>query len=1024
MNLDKPFYPRHEIAKLLNISYLRKIEKILKEYNLTPVYKDTHNVEYYKKEDANMLINKQQELYNHFVIHYIDYHKGLEIGAVKHDFRHAESTTLPILIRINNFYNKRVVYPRDIILSRIKKRTLLAKNQLYTTIEVANLFQLHPSNVKKFMGSYNISPIYEMDKLWGKEGVDSLLKRRTETYNYYTENYLTLNEASEILNVKINKVSGLVRRNKIPSESLPQLASFGKFKWCRIIIKKIILDEYIINIEKKKGYKLQQLSTKSKINSHKKQTSKKSNINPKIQQGNKKKSINLSHVVRGKHNTLAFKELNQHRKIFLKTLLKLLKSQIQQNFYTLSEARNILELSPRNFKIVMEERNILPTISDTNLVLFQKTDIINLKKEQDELYKLYNEAYITFKDLRKFNLGYLTAKKIGGVHLPYLVCIKKFRRSKTVLFYKKAQVQQHIKDIEKKKNFFKDLSFPVDLFEQLISERKVSFSKQASLTKKYWNSYVQQTLLKTRCNDKGLKKLINRFVALTTLLANITNEKELFSYSANELNLLIFNNKIYQEYRMSLFTFLHFINNSSPFTLIDIPKISNPNKEKLKKIKTKKETYTASQFLNLMNFLAQTTNHKLKAMKDIESISFNIRKYKKYDSVWLYALLHMNNGWRSSDFTSKIPRIDLPPNVKSFTDIKNRDFNMQEAKQIIVQLQSKLYGTVHSKNRKSLYFFCSEELTIPIATALVLCELRTRLTTPLNDYLIDFMNEDNEMLPGSHDAFFSSFENGYRFSSLKMNRTYIGLMTDVIRKKTNRNPLEITKHIRNHSSIETTNIYIDIPNEHVNYISKQLFDTGYFGYTYELLSSIILGISEEDYSKKTDNIKSLQDIFGDIYKVENMSGYINLIENERLNVKSYFSGLPQEALVEKLNLINLEQLPSKEMYYQCLYGKCIFLERECNKCPFAIPHFYALSTIGDRILARIKEYKRMIHSDLKGEKIRISNLLFSDLLLLKEAKQKFGTDVLAAFLKIDYETLRTEISSLPSPYDYITIQRR
>ncbi|MDY0409014.1 hypothetical protein [Paracerasibacillus soli] len=73
---------------------------------------------------------------------------------------------------------------------------------------------------------------------------------------------------------------------------------------------------------------------------------------------------------------------------------------------------------------------------------------------------------------------------------------------------------------------------------------------------------------------------------------------------------------------------------------------------------------------------------------------------------------------------------------------------------------------------------------------------------------------------------------------------------------------------------------------------------------------------------------------------------------------------------------------------------------------------------------RIIDYLE-IHENSKylGEKVRISNLLFSDLIVLSHAKQKFGADVLSAFIKIEYDDLKEQISALPSPYEYITIER-
>ena len=92
-------------------------------------------------------------------------------------------------------------------------------------------------------------------------------------------------------------------------------------------------------------------------------------------------------------------------------------------------------------------------------------------------------------------------------------------------------------------------------------------------------------------------------------------------------------------------------------------------------------------------------------------------------------------------------------------------------------------------------------------------------------------------------------------------------------------------------------------------------------------------------------------------------------------------------LQKKFDLVNLGLLPSKEENYQCIYGKCIFEERDCNKCPLSIPHFYAISQICRRVSKTIKSYEKLFNNtSYEGEKTRLANLLYSDLLLLKQAK--------------------------------------
>lgn len=53
-----------------------------------------------------------------------------------------------------------------------------------------------------------------------------------------------------------------------------------------------------------------------------------------------------------------------------------------------------------------------------------------------------------------------------------------------------------------------------------------------------------------------------------------------------------------------------------------------------------------------------------------------------------------------------------------------------------------------------------------------------------------------------------------------------------------KHPLEITKIYTGHVNVETTNIYVDIPQEQIDFISD--LQLGNFGYAYDTLAKLIL----------------------------------------------------------------------------------------------------------------------------------------------------------------------------------------
>ncbi|MFB7305272.1 hypothetical protein [Heyndrickxia sporothermodurans] len=986
--MDKEMYPRYEIARLLDISYLRKIVKILEEYNIHPVSKDAQNIEYYRTADLENLLKIQSELYGYYQVNFVTYDEGKKLGASAYDLTLSNPTELPIIARIKKFYNRNTVYEKSILNQVLEKKALLNKASYYTTNEVLQLFQV--IHIEKLLEKSNIEPIVIKNKesnfyRWSKKEIDTLLKKREDLYRYYDQNYLTYKEVSKLLNVKMIS-SHVIKKNNLVIHELPSLIKFNRFTKTHVAFTKASIDEY--------------LQIKSEREKKKTET---------VLKDKKSKKRNLS---------LKEKEANKRSEILQEKNLK-------KEHIPLNDISNVLGLSNALVVAVLQENEITPKHIINKIEWYPKGEIYQLKETQNGLYDKFEKEYMTFIELRSLNISVASIQKFPVIDVPRLIKMEKFKNSKVV--YPKNSVKEYMNQKRREqiqKDITKDITIPFATFERLILALDVSFSDNAPLTQKYWFSYVRQILNKTKGNKQSVKKQINRMVSISELLANITKSKEIFSYSTRELNLLLFNHEVFQEYQITIYAFFNAINNEMPFPVIDLSKIKNPNEIKRRKKISKKEVYSPTEFIQLLDYVKDVELHKQEAINDVHDALNERNKYKKYDSAWLYVLLHMNNGWRSSDFAYNIPRLDLPRKINNISDFEILDLSLDDAKYMVIQLSSKLQSLKHSKNQKTNYFFCSDELMYPLANALIICELRTRLLELNNQHLIDFMNEKNEMLKGTHDAFFANFKKNFKFGSLKMNRTFIGLMTDVVKKKTNRNPLEISKFIRNHSDMDTTNTYIDIPQEHLDYIASQLFDKGYFGYTYDLFSKVLLGetsITPDDSPKKSVLIKN---IFGDIYKIENLARYINALEQEDEDLLHYFNDHSETELQEKMLLLNLGQLPAKEANYQCIYGKCIFLERNCSRCPFAVPHFYALTKIAANMEKRLKEY-REIHGNSMywGEKVRISNLLFSDLLVLSHAKQKFGEDVLSAFIKIEYDDLKEQISLLPSPYEYITIKR-
>ncbi|MGR6005663.1 hypothetical protein ACT7CR_06865 [Bacillus paranthracis] len=555
-----------------------------------------------------------------------------------------------------------------------------------------------------------------------------------------------------------------------------------------------------------------------------------------------------------------------------------------------------------------------------------------------------------------------------------------------------------------------------------VKELGFHFPNLVKSTEKAWHNFVSKKLLSSNGNNKTIKKLFVRFIKITELLQSTLISKEIMDMTSNEINFVFLNNKVPGAYKESLYSFFNHLLLSFPNCKYLVSKLNNPHAEKKERSansQNNKQIYSTNEFLTLLDYVKEIKFHKINAIFEYKEKSIFGSK-GNYESIWLYVMLHLNNGWRNNDFIEKIPRIPLSIPVQDYKSFENYNLTIDEATKIIWELTSNLMNVYHNKNGKKAYFFISEDMILPVANAIVLCELKAQIADSKRNNLMDLGNS-NELTASMHDKFFKTFPiNNFKFKSLKANSTFITFVNSILKQKTNRNPLEITKFIRNHDSLDTTNRYVHVNEEHLNKISKQLFDKGYFGYTYDYLKQIIIGESQNNFMENNEK-NLLATVFGDIYKIENFSIMLNAIEEQKKPLYEFVKSLSQEQQREVLDLINMNQLPAKESFWQCILGDCLYLDRKCNSCPFAIPHFYVLTKTVYNLNNLIPKLEQIKNISYKGERVRLANLLYKNLSLISTAKKQFGENVLSSFLGKDYSDFLNNIRSLDSINENLTI---
>ncbi|WP_270339906.1 hypothetical protein [Bacillus mobilis] len=722
-----------------------------------------------------------------------------------------------------------------------------------------------------------------------------------------------------------------------------------------------------------------------------------------------------------------------------------LKEKRRVGYIAKEQVAKTLGITADSVEKVVKEYNIITVREEGSPITYiEKEDVQLLIDKQNKLWKKIRNEYLTANEAAKTlnisrkTLGQKFIKdEIHSIYVPPLICTIRdginFRQGRTLIHLKTDVLslnerRQREKDIEN--IIYHSESTIYDVLQTALREANINFSNKGKITKTNWFSYVKRKAAKSKASSATMKQEIRILFNASILLSKLTDLKEIFTYTDNELNLAIFNSNINKNVQIEMYKFLRQLFETREIaglsTNYKFSKLNNIYK-KPKRIQREKTIYSTEEYISLIDYTKDIIKHKKRAIEDIQ-LQIQKELHLHRDSSWLYVLLHLNNAWRHYDVTS-FPRIDLQQtqlgNMEAMDALKwIEKNNLSEQDVITIVNQVKAMSFVHSKTKKKRHFFCSYELMSAFVHSAVLCELRCQICQPLSEVLIDFNNRKRDFTARQRNAFFESHNNKFIFKSRQMNRTLISYVYSVIKKTTKRNPLEITKFIRSHSSEETTNIYIDIPQEQMDFITKQLFDLGHFGYAYDALSELILQEPIDNREERTQTSLALKEVFGDVHHIEQVARYLNRLSEEQQIVYKVIKGFSLEERKDIYDSIKLGQQPSKKEYFQCIYQTCKFPNRDCEKCQFAVPNFYALSQLEEELQLTVNDFKEQFNTTTKqGEKIRLSNILYNYLYLIESAVKKFGKDEVSSFFKNGLEEFKKELRSIPNIKEYVTIQR-
>ncbi|MFJ6267666.1 hypothetical protein ACIQGW_22165 [Lysinibacillus xylanilyticus] len=700
-----------------------------------------------------------------------------------------------------------------------------------------------------------------------------------------------------------------------------------------------------------------------------------------------------------------------------------------KGYYYTKQFGEILSIDPKStkiFKAIERDYDLNPVKLKGYRKCYEKEIVDNLKLRQDEL----REKYISYDEVKEivnsegfiFNTKYIETLPIDSLLRPF----NRLKKS----CYLRETFNSWLEERRKRDAFFSvAMESDFETFKFRLKIKEIDCDSMGTFTSETWFQFISRRLGNSRASRESIEASITRYIYCTEHLINLvslTNKREIYSVTSNDINILF--NEIQIKDARILYQYVKQIYNklfTNEMTAFDFNRVNNPMN--FYSDTEEKSVYEYEVYKKLYNYAKDIILHKERAINDIfEEIATGgeKRKIKYLSSCWLYVLLHLNNAWRNSDII-KFPRVNLKhTQIIDLNWMLENDLSDEDVNHIIGQVYRTEF--IISKTQVKNYFFCSNELKKSFATAIAICELRTEVRNPLSKSIIDFGSKKNDFGNSRKRHFFELFEDKkFKFASRKMNRSLLSYIY-VILSKTQKGTvaLKTVQKMRGHLEKESTNFYIDIPEEELNFLTSQLFARGSFGFVYDTFLDVLQGV-QIDREKRTKEIQLLENYFGDIYKIEEVSGFLNIIQSDRKTILDRIVSLGLDEALEFVNKIETEQLPSKKENVQCMVSESNCVKNgqgvDCLDCAYSIPNYYALSALGASLQKRMNSYLELQKTESEKsyyEQRKRARLFYIQLEMFAQAIKRFGFDVYEFLTDTREEFIEKQsyISSLNEQY--------
>jgi integrase len=235
-----------------------------------------------------------------------------------------------------------------------------------------------------------------------------------------------------------------------------------------------------------------------------------------------------------------------------------------------------------------------------------------------------------------------------------------------------------------------------------------------------WDKFVKLQLKFQQCSEKTINIKINQYIKTLNIIINLLQANEVSEFSCLQTGILNrwlknINSVTYSSILIGFFKFaaIEYISQGKKIKY-RYKELKPYNNTKSKPDDLLPEIYSFTEYSKLFNYCNDYYTHIEIAVNEI--LDYGTCTYA---STWFYVMSHLNNAWRSNDF-SMFPYIDILDVINRSTndDVKwflNNRMTKSDATIIALRIQNN--PKVISKTKKYTRFVCSDELLETYTTA-------------------------------------------------------------------------------------------------------------------------------------------------------------------------------------------------------------------------------------------------------------------------------------------------------------------